>query len=63
MKKRELEKKLKELGWWKLREGRGHEIWTNGCEHEPLPRQREIVEVLARKILRTAEKFPGRDVR
>jgi predicted RNA binding protein YcfA (HicA-like mRNA interferase family) len=30
MKKRDIEKKLKELGWWFSRHGGGHDIWTNG---------------------------------
>jgi hypothetical protein len=30
MKKRDLERQLKAYGWWFLREGGSHEIWTNG---------------------------------
>jgi mRNA interferase HicA len=59
VKKRELEISLKLRGWWMLREGGHHEIWTNGKEMEPVPRHREIPELLAKKILRKAEAFPG----
>jgi mRNA interferase HicA len=55
MKQRDLLKKMKELGWWKLREGSNHEIWTNGYIEEQVPRHREINENLAKKILKTAK--------
>jgi hypothetical protein len=42
VKKRDLELLLKSHGWWLLREGGHHEIWTNGEETEPVPRRREI---------------------
>lgn len=58
-KKRDLELSLKSLGWWQLREGGNHEIWTNGKEAEPIPRHREIAESLAVKIIRKAKAFPG----
>lgn len=54
MKSRDLKKKLKLLGWWKLREGSRHEVWTNGNIQEQIPRHREIDEILAKKIIRTA---------
>ena len=47
MKKRDLEKELRRLGWWLKREGGNHEIWTNGEDTEPVPRHREIKENLA----------------
>lgn len=58
MKKRLLEQGLKNLGWWKLREGGSHEVWTNGEITEPVPRHREIGEELAKKILRKARANP-----
>ncbi|MEZ4753186.1 MAG: type II toxin-antitoxin system HicA family toxin [Bdellovibrionota bacterium] len=58
MKKRELEKRLKRLGWYLLRQGSRHEIWTNGSEQEAVPRHTEISEVLSAKILRTAKRYP-----
>ncbi|TXK46782.1 type II toxin-antitoxin system HicA family toxin [Lactococcus sp. dk322] len=30
MKTNEVKKLLKKNGWWKLREGSNHEIWTDG---------------------------------
>ena len=60
MKKALLDKQLRRLGWWILRQGAAHEIWTNGTEQEAVPRHREIHEYLAQKILRTARTFPGR---
>jgi predicted RNA binding protein YcfA (HicA-like mRNA interferase family) len=46
MKKRELEKQLNRLGWWLKRQGGSHEIWTNGEDTQPIPRHREIKELL-----------------
>jgi mRNA interferase HicA len=54
LKKRDLEKRLKELGWWLLREGGSHEVWTNGSATEFVPRHNEIKEILAKKILKNA---------
>ncbi|MBF0360546.1 MAG: type II toxin-antitoxin system HicA family toxin [Oligoflexia bacterium] len=52
MKKKDLEQKLKKLGWYLLRQGGNHEIWTNGEDTEPLPRHKEINEMLAKHILK-----------
>lgn len=52
MKRRDLEKKLKEAGWYLLRNGADHDIWTNGKDIEPIPRHKEINERLAKAILR-----------
>ncbi|MCP5468313.1 MAG: type II toxin-antitoxin system HicA family toxin [Deltaproteobacteria bacterium] len=54
MKKKDLEKQLKEYGWWFKRSGGKHDIWTNGEREEPIPRHREINEILAKKILKNA---------
>jgi hypothetical protein len=40
-------------------EGGSHEIWTNGEETEPVPRHREISELLAKKIIRKAKAYTG----
>ncbi len=58
MKKRDLEKTLSRLGWWLKREGANHEIWTNGDDTEPVPRHREVKELLARKIIERARSNP-----
>ena len=60
MKKRDLEKKLRELGWDLLREGANHEIWTNGRGVTGrVPRHREIREGTAKKIIRKATRNRG----
>jgi len=61
MKHRELVGRLRALGWYLAREGGRHEIWTNGDMEEPVPRHKEINEMLARKILKTVAHNPGRD--
>lgn len=58
MKKRDLELRLKELGWWLLREGGSHEIWTNGDKTEPVPRHSEINEFTAKAIIKRAKNNP-----
>ena len=50
MKKRDLEKKLSQQGWWLDRHGGNHDIWTNGEIYEPVPRHPEINELLAKKF-------------
>lgn len=61
MKKRELEKKLSNLGWWLDRHGGNHDIWTNGEIYEPVPRHPEINELLSKKILKKAENNPRKE--
>ena len=56
VKRRELEKVLRELGWRFLRRGGKHDLWTDGDRQEPIPRHAEINEQLARAILRRARK-------
>ena len=51
MKRRDLIKKLKDNGWYFLREGSNHSIYTNGKRIEPISHQTEIDEILAKKIL------------
>ncbi len=55
VKRRELESRLRELGWTFLRHGGSHDVWTDGERLEYLPRHAEINEHLARKILKKAE--------
>ena len=56
MKRRELEKALSKLGWYFLRHGGNHDVWTDGEGQEAIPRHREINEMLAKSILRRATK-------
>ena len=57
MKHKDLAKKLVELGWKLLRQGGSHEIWTDGEYTVAVPRHREINEITAAKIIKTAAKF------
>lgn len=52
MKRRDLEKLLKNNGWYFLRSGSNHDVYTNGNETEALPRHKEINEQLAKAIIR-----------
>jgi mRNA interferase HicA len=54
VRRKTLERLLRELGWRLLRHGGGHDVWTNGTDLEYVPRHQEIHERLAAKILRTA---------
>ena len=52
MKRKDLIKKLEQNGWSFLRHGGNHEIYTDGKRIEPISHQREIDEILAKKILK-----------
>ena len=52
MKRRDLIKLLKSNGWWLLRNGTNHDIYTNGKVSETIPRHLEIKEQLAIAIIR-----------
>ena len=52
MRRRDLIKKLEQNGWYFLRHGGNHEIYTNGKNQEPISHTREIPEYLAKKILK-----------
>ncbi len=59
MKRRDLEKKLKDLGWWEAPGGTGrqpHDVWTNGTRKIPVPRHNEIKEGTAKGILKSAKR-------
>jgi mRNA interferase HicA len=58
MKKRDLEKALKQLGWYFKTQGGRHELWTNGTEIQPIPRHSELNERTAEGILKFARKNP-----
>lgn len=55
MKRRDLEKRLTDLGWRLKRHGGRHDYWSNGDREEAVPRHNEISEVLAKKILKIAK--------
>lgn len=52
MKKKDLEKLLRQKGWEIVRQGGNHEVWSNGESIEPIPRHREINEQLAKAIIK-----------
>ncbi len=56
MKRRELERRLRDLGWVLQRHGGKHDVWSNSDESftEYVPRHAEINEMLARAILKRA---------
>lgn len=54
MKRRDLEKKLRELGWHLARHGANHDVWTRGECELVVPRHVEINEYTAKAILREA---------
>jgi len=56
VRRRDLEKELRSLGWRSLRHGGRHDVWTDGEQQEAIPRHSEINEKLARAILRRAQK-------
>jgi len=56
MKRRDLERRLRELGWFFVRAGGRHDVWSNGEHEEAIPRHRDINERLASAILRRASR-------
>lgn len=56
MKRRELERRLRDLGWVFERHGGRHDVWCNAARSftEYVPRHAEINERLARAILKRA---------
>ena len=54
MKRRELERRLRLLGWTFYRHGSGHDIWFRGPAEVTVPRHAEINEITAKIILRKA---------
>ena len=57
LKRRDLERRLQDLGWRLQRHGGKHDVWTNaeGSVTEYVPRHAEINEILALASLRRAE--------
>ena len=52
MKRRELIRMLEKNGWYLVRNGANHDIYTNGKNTEPIRRHSEIKEVLAKAIIK-----------
>ncbi len=55
MKRKDLEKKLKKLGWILMRHGRKHDIWIKDEYEIIVPRHNEINEYTAKLILKEAK--------
>jgi mRNA interferase HicA len=56
MKRRELERRLRGLGWRFLRHGGNHDVWTDGEREEAIPRHIQVRERPAFAILRRIRK-------
>jgi predicted RNA binding protein YcfA (HicA-like mRNA interferase family) len=54
MRRRDLERQLRELGWNLARHGARHDIWAKGDRELVVPRHVAINEYTARAILREA---------
>ena len=52
MKRRDLIKLFENNGWYYLRDGGRHDLYTNGKNSEPMPRHREINEMLAKSLIK-----------
>ena len=52
MKRRDLIKLFENNGWYYLRDGGRHDNYTNGKNSEPIPRHREINEMLAKSLIK-----------
>lgn len=52
MQRFKLEKLFKKKGWYILRHGSNHDIWTNGKEKEQLVRHPKVKESLARHLIK-----------
>lgn len=52
MKRKDLVKLFEKNGWYFLRDGHDHDIYTDGKKIEPIPRHREINEKLAKQLIK-----------
>jgi mRNA interferase HicA len=55
MKRRDLERQLRTLGWHLMRHGGRHDVWGKGEREIVVPRHGEINEHTARAIWRLAQ--------
>lgn len=54
MKRQELERLLRELGWRFSRHGGAHDLWTDGVFRLAIPRHVDIARGLARSLIKKA---------
>ena len=52
MKQKDLINLFKRNGWWLVRQGSNHMVFTNGSESETVPRHKELNELLAKAIIK-----------
>lgn len=52
MKRKDLVKLLEKNGWELERHGANHDVYSKGAKREPIPRHREIDEMLERAIIK-----------
>ena len=52
MKQKDLINLFKRNGWWLVRQGSNHMVFTNGSETETVPRHKEVNELLAKAIIK-----------
>ncbi len=52
LKRKDLIKLLQKNGWQLKRSGANHDIYSKGNKNEPIPRHREINEILAKAIVK-----------
>ena len=50
MKQKDLINLFKRNGWWLVRQGSNHMVFTNGSESETVPRHKESNRVLAKAL-------------
>jgi mRNA interferase HicA len=60
MKRRDLLRRLADLGWLLDRQGGAHEVWRKGERTLAIPRHVEVNELTARAILREAARTGGK---
>ena len=52
MKQKDLINLFKRNGWWLVRQGGNHMVFTNGTVNETIPRHKEVNELLAKAIIK-----------
>lgn len=52
MKQKDLINLFKRNGWWLVRQGGNHMVFTNGTDMETVPRHKEVNELLAKAIIK-----------
>jgi predicted RNA binding protein YcfA (HicA-like mRNA interferase family) len=56
VKRRDIERRLRELGWRMARHGARHDVWARGDDELVVPRPAEINEYTAKAILTQARR-------